>query len=364
MPNSTRCLYDHQKKVIAQYSPTVAVSVAEEFGLKSGKDTNGLINAALRKIGFDHVFETSFGADVMVIEQADEFIRRFESGEDLPLITGCCPAWIKFAEQYYPEFLGNISTVKSPQQIVGSLIRSWVAKNGGYNPADIYSVSIMPCTAKKYEAQRVEMTRKGIADIDTVLTTRELVRLIRLNGIDMNHLDPEPADEPMGAMSSAGKLFGVSGGPLEALLRTVYYKLAGEELTSLRMTKLRANRTFKEISIKIGEKELSVVAVSGMAEAVKLLSDVTSGRKKPHIIEIMACPHGCVNGGGQPVKPDESVIRNRIKAIYDGDNRNMIKVAHRNPQILKVYEELLEKPGSSKSRELLHITYEHKETVN
>ncbi len=357
-------LYDHRKKVIAQYSPTVAVSVAEEFGLKSGRDTNGLINAALRKIGFDKVFETSFGADLMVIEQADEFIKRYESKERLPLITGCCPAWIRFAEQNYPDLLANISSVRSPQQIMGSLIRHWITGKGGYNPAEIYSVSVMPCTAKKYEAQRTEMTSKGIADIDTVLTTRELVRLIRLHGIDMNHLDPEPADEPMGAMSSAGKLFGVGGGPLEALMRTVYYKLTGEELTNLRMTKLRASRTYKEMSLKTGKKEISIIAVSGLAEAVKLIAEVRAGRKKPDIIEILACPYGCVNGGGQPVQPNEMTIRNRIKALYDADNKERIKVAHRNPQILRIYDEVLEKPGSSKSKEWLHTSYHPKEEAN
>ncbi len=357
-------LYDHRKKVIAQYSPTVAVSVAEEFGLKAGRDTNGIINAALRKIGFDKVYETSFGADLMVIEQAEEFIRRLESGKNLPLITGCCPSWIRYAEQYYPDFLENITTVRSPQQITGSLIRNWGPASDDEDPANIYSVSVMPCTAKKYEAQRVEMTRKGIPDIDAVLTTRELVRLIRLHGIDMDHLNPEPSDEPMGAMSSAGKLFGVGGGPLEALLRTVYYKLTGEELTNLRMLKLRSSRTIKEMSLKIGKKELSIVAVSGMAEVVKFLAEVKSGRKKPDIIEIMACPLGCVNGGGQPVRPDESTIRNRVKALYDADNKEMIKVAHKNPQILRVYDELLEAPGSRKCIEMLHTTHTHKEAAN
>ncbi len=259
--------------------------------------------------------------------------------------------------------MGNISTVRSPQQIVGSLIRNWVAETCGYNPAEIYSVSIMPCTAKKYEAQREEMTRKGLPDIDAVLTTRELVRLIRLNGIDMNHLDPEPADEPMGAMSSAGKLFGTGGGPMEALLRTIYYKLTGEEMAVPRINKLRVSRTFKEMNLKVGKRELSVVAVSGMAEAAKLIADLRAGRRNPDIIEIMACPHGCVNGGGQPVRQEEEAIRNRIKILYEADNKEMIKVAHRNPQVLRVYEELLETPGSSKSMELLHLSYRQKEAI-
>ncbi len=358
-------LYDHQKKVIVQYSPTVAVSIAGEFGMKQGRDVNGLINAALRKIGFDKVFETSFGADLMVVEQAAEFIIRYESGDDLPLITGGCPAWIRYAEQYLPDFLPNISTVRSPQQIVGSLVRTWIADKLETGRQDIYSVSVMPCTAKKHEAQRVELTHGGLQDIDAVLTTRELARLIRLNGIDMNHLEPEPSDEPMGALSSAGKLFGTGGGTLEALMRTIYYKLTGEELTGMRMTKLRTARTYKEMIIRTGRKELSVIAVSGMAEAVRLLHDIRAGKKKPHVVEIMACPYGCVNGGGQPPASDESVLRARMKALYDADNKEMIKVAHRNPQILQLYNELLGSPGSKESMKLLHTSYTfQKELIN
>ncbi|MBE0652794.1 MAG: iron hydrogenase small subunit, partial [Bacteroidales bacterium] len=343
---------------------TISASVAEEFSLKSGIDIAGIINAALRKIGFDHVFETVFGADMLVIEQAKEFIDRFEKGEKLPLLTSCCPAWIKFAEDRYPDLFPHLSVVKSPQQIMGSAIRNFVPAITGIQPETIFSVSIMPCTAKKYEAQKVEMSQKGVPDIDRVLTVRELVRLIRLHGIDMDHLEPEPADEPMGAMSSAGKLFGVSGGSLEALIRTVYFRLTGKELESLRMSKLRSIRNLKEMTLKAGKRELNVAAVSGMAAAVNLLDAIRTGKKSYDIIEIMACPGGCINGGGQPIRHDEGILKNRAKALYDFDSRDMIKLAHKNPQVIKAYEVYYDKPGSEKCINQLHTSFSAREVIN
>jgi iron only hydrogenase large subunit-like protein len=270
---------------------------------------------------------------------------------------------VKFAEQFYPELIPHISPVRSPQQIMGSLIRSWYVKSMQINPADVYSVSIMPCTSKKFEAQRFEMSSKGIADIDTVLTTREFARLIRLHGIDMDHLDPEPADEPMNSMSSAGKLFGVSGGSLEALLRTIYYKYTGKELTNYRLSKLRMSRNVKEMSLKIGKKDINIAAVSGMANAVKLLEEVRAKRKKIDIIEVMACQGGCVNGGGQPIVHDENAVKNRSRAIYDFDSKEILKVAHKNVQVQKLYDELLDFPLSPKACELLHTSYTAKEII-
>jgi iron-only hydrogenase group A len=358
-----RILDDKKKTTVAHYSSTISASIAEEFSLKNGSDTNGIINAALRKIGFDKVFETSFAADMLIIEQAEEFLKRYEKGENLPLITSCCPAWVKFAEQSYPELLDKLSTVKSPQQIMGSAIRSYFTSESEVKAEDIFSVSIMPCTAKKYEAQKVEMTRKGLPDIDTVLTVREFVRLIKLHGIDMDHLEPEPADEPMGTMSSAGKLFGASGGALEALMRTVYYRLSGKELESFRMNKLRSSRGLKEMTLRFGKKEIHIAAVSGMVAAMNLLEAIKSGKKSYHVIEIMACPGGCVNGGGQPVHHEEANIKNRAKALYDFDNRDMIKVAHKNPQVLRAYDKYYEKPGSAKCLQELHTRFSVKEVL-
>jgi iron-only hydrogenase group A len=359
----SHALYDPEKILVAQYSPTIPVSLAEEFGLKGGKDINGLINAALRKIGFSKVYESSFAADVNIIEMAEEFIKRFEKGENLPLITGDCPAWIKYAEQFTPGILPNISTVKSPQQITGTLIKTWLAEKENINPLKIYSVSIMPCTAKKFEGQRVEMTRKGISDIDTVLTTRELARLIRLHGIDMDQLEPEPSDDPMVGISSSGKLFSVSGGVMESLLRTVYYKWTGKELDDSKLPKLRGFKPVREAQLKIGKTELNVVAVSGLSHAIHVLDEIRNHKKHYDIIEIMACPGGCVAGGGQPIRKDENAVRNRIKGVYENDIREHIKAAHKNPQVIALYEEFLSEPMSKKCIELIHTTYTQREVL-
>jgi iron-only hydrogenase group A len=356
-------LHDPVKIPVAQYSSTVSVSLAEEFGLKGGKDINGIINAALRKIGFKKVFESSFAADVNVLEMAEDFRKRKESGERLPMITGDCPAWVKYAEQHSTDLLGNICTVKSPQQITGALIKTWISEKENISPANIYSVSIMPCTAKKFEGQRVEMTRKGISDIDTVLTTRELARLIRLHGIDIEHLEPEPSDDPMGGVSSSGKLFGVSGGVLESLLRTVYYKSTGKELDDTKLPKLRSSRPVREVQIRIGNDELRAVAVSGISHAIQVLEEVRIGKKQYDIIEITACPGGCVAGGGQPIRADENAVRNRIKTLYDYDNRDLFKVAHKNPQVIGLYDDYLTEPMSAKSMEILHTRFSPREVL-
>ena len=359
----SNALHDPEKIIIAQYSPTIAVSLAEVFGLKGGKEINGKINAALRKIGFHKVYESSFAADVNVIEMAEDFLKRQKEGDRLPMITGDCPAWIKYTEQFTPDFLRNITSVKSPQQIAGSLIKTWIAEREKINPANIYSVSIMPCIAKKSESQRVEMTRKGISDIDTVLTTRELARLIRLHGVEIEQLEPEPPDEPMGGISSSGKLFGVSGGVMESLLRTIYYKSTGKDLEEAKLPKLRNTRLVKETQLKIGKTELKVIAVSGISQAMHLLEQIRNKKKYYDIIEIMACPGGCVAGGGQPVRTEEGALRNRVKALYDSDSREPLKPAHRNPQVLALYEDFLTEPMSKKSIELLHTSFTPREVL-
>ncbi len=359
----SNALHDPEKILVAQYSPSISVSLAEEFGLKGTRDINGIINAALRKIGFNKVYESSFAADVNILEMAEEFLKRQEKGEGLPMITGDCPAWVKYAEQHTPDMLPFLTSVKSPQQITGTLIKTWISEKEKINPAAIYSVSIMPCTAKKFEGQRVEMTRKGISDIDTVLTTRELARLIRLHGIDIDLLEPEPSDDPMGGISSSGKLFGVSGGVMESLLRTIYYKHSGNELDETKLPKLRSFKPIREAQLKLGNTEISVVAVSGMNHAVKVLDEVRNKKKHYDIIEIMACPGGCVAGGGQPITKDENAIKNRIKALYEIDNREHIKTAHKNPQVIALYEDFLSEPMSKKSIELLHTTFTPREVI-
>ncbi len=356
-------LSDPGKLKVVQYSPTIAESVANEFNLKNGSDINGIINATLRRIGFDKVFETSFGGDLRIIEQANEFLKRMERSENLPLITSCCPSWVKFAEQYYHDMLAMLSQVKSPQQLTGSAIRNYLPFITDVKSEDIYSVSIMPCTAKKYEAQRVEMTKNGLQEIDLVITVREFIRLIRLHGIDMNVIEPEGADEPMGGISSAGKLSGASGGSLEALLRTIYYRITGKEQENFRLNKLRSIRSLKEGTFKAGKKELKIAAVSGMKEASDLFERIRSGKKHYDIVEVMACPGGCVNGGGQPIIQDSNIVRSRVKALYDQDNKDIIKVAHKNPQIIQAYDKYYEKPGGEKSMNELYTKFEEKQVL-
>jgi len=355
-------LHNPAKILIAQYSPTIGLSLPEEFGIKNSKDVISIINSALKKIGFSKVFETSAGSDLYVAEMAEEFIQRLNRDENMPLITGCCPAWVKFAEQNMPEFLDNITTVKSPQQITGSLVKTWYAEKEKISPDDIYSVSIEPCTARKYEAQRVEMTRKGVPDIDLVITTRELSRLIRLHGLNIDQLAHEMPDGPFISAGSTGKLHGISGGLTEAFLRTVTFMLTGLEPAKDDLARLRTQRAVREGTLKVGNREISYAAVSGMANAVKLLKEVRSGRKKYHFIEVMACKGGCIAGGGQMIGRDEMINKQRIKSIYESDAREIMNSSYKNPLVAALYGEFLEKPLSKKSKQYLHISFSSRDT--
>jgi NADH-quinone oxidoreductase subunit G/NADP-reducing hydrogenase subunit HndD len=349
------------KKVVIQYAPAITVSIAEEFGLEPGRDMNGVLNAALRKIGFSHVFDTSFAADLTIMEESAELIDRVQNGGILPLITSCCPAWVKYAEEYAVDFLPNLSSCKSPQQMLGAVIKTFFAEKIDQNPEDIYSVSIMPCTAKKFEAQREEMTHQGITDVDAVLTTRELAQMIRLYGIDLNKLEPELTDSPLGIRSSAGKLFGGSGGVMEAALRTAYFKLTGEELTEFKISAVRGLKGRKETQIQVGDLTLGVAVVSGLKNAKILLDEIRDGRKDIHFIEIMSCPGGCIAGGGQHIGAEEDAIHSRIKALYAIDEASAVKVSHKNPEVIELYREFLGDPLSHKAHELLHTSYEKRD---
>jgi iron-only hydrogenase group A len=350
-------LDDPTKTVVVQYAPSITVSIAKEFGLPAGKDLNGVMNAALRKIGFDKIFDTSFSADLTIMEESAELIDRIVNGGKLPMITSCCPGWVKYAEEFANDFIPNVSSCKSPQQMMGAIIKSYFAEMENLDPKDIYSVSIMPCTAKKFEAQREEMTNKGISDVDAVLTTRELVELIKLYGIDIENIEPEMTDSPLGARSSAGKIFGASGGVMEAALRTAYFKLTGQELIQFKIHSVRGSGAIKEAKIKIGDLEVGVAVVNGLANAKIILDEIRNGRNDLHFIEIMACPDGCINGGGQPIGSDYSAVAARTKALYDIDDKESLKVSHKNPEIKELYDEYLEKPLGHKSHELLHTTY-------
>ena len=354
---------DPNKIVVVQHAPAVSVSFAEEFGMKPGTDVNGLMVAALRRMGFDYVFDTSFSADLTIMEEASELIHRIQNGGKLPMITSCSPGWIKYAEQFYPGLLDNISTCKSPQQMLGAVIKSYFAKQKGIDPKNIYSVSIMPCTAKKFEAFRPEMAHNKTPDIDAVISTRELVRLINMFGIEFETLGYETADSPLGTRSSAGKLFGASGGVMEAALRTAYHMLTGDELKSLQVEAVRGMEGIKTTSITVGDIKLGFAVVNGIGNAAKLLDEVKKGRDDLHFIEIMTCPGGCIAGGGQPLGTDPEKIKARMKRLYAIDREDSIRTSHSNKSVQELYDKFLGKPLGEKSHELLHTHYSKKDVM-
>jgi NADH-quinone oxidoreductase subunit G/NADP-reducing hydrogenase subunit HndD len=349
---------DPEMTVVVQHAPAVSVSLAEEFGMKPGQDINGVLVAALRRLGFDRVFDTSFTADLTIMEEGSELVKRVKEGGKLPMMTSCSPGWIRFVETFYPEMTGNLSTCKSPQQMMGAVIKTYFAAKEGISPEKIFSVSIMPCTAKKFEAARPEMMREGVADVDAVLTTRELARWIRMRGLDLNALSAEAADTPFGQRSSAGKLFGASGGVMEAAVRSGYYLLTGEELGELKLKALRGMKAVKTASVPVNGLTLEVAVVSGLGNAKKLLEEVMAGERTVHFMEVMTCPGGCVGGGGQPRSLDGQAVKERMAALYEIDRDAPMRVSHKNPEILRLYEEFLGEPLGHKSHELLHTHYE------
>lgn len=356
-------LAQKEKTVVVQYAPSISVSIAEAFGMKPGTDLNGVMNAALRKMGFNHVFDTTFGADLTIMEEASELVHRIANGGKLPMFTSCCPGWIKYAEEFAPDMLDNLSSCKSPQQMQGAVIKSYFAEQANLKPEDIISVSIMPCTAKKFEATRPTMGKNGTPDIDIVLTTRELIEMIKLYGIDMHNINPEMTDSPMGIRSSAGKIFGASGGVMEAALRTGYKMLTGEELADFRIEAVRGLEGRKEAKIKINDLEVGVAVVSGLSNAQALIDEIRNGRSDIHFIEVMTCPGGCINGGGQRIGADDKVIVSRMKSLYEIDDNETLKVSHKNPEIIELYEKFLGKPLGHKSHELLHTHYMERDVL-
>jgi NADH-quinone oxidoreductase subunit G/NADP-reducing hydrogenase subunit HndD len=348
---------------VIQFSPTVPASIGEDFNIKASKDILNLLRAALKKIGFRQVFDTSMAADLTIMEEAAEFVERFLRHEKLPMFTSCCPAWVRYVEHAKPLLRSNLSTTASPQQMMGRVIKNYITSSAGQNIDDVFVVSVMPCTAKKDEAS-LDRRKDGTSrNVDAVLTTRELVRLIRLLGIDFSSLDPEPSDTHYGMRSSAGNLFGISGGHLEGLLRTIHHMMTGQEMSTLKINELRGLKGKKEARVKIGKTVFKVVAVSGLMNVKTLVEDIEAGREDFSIVEVMACPNGCINGGGQKLNPDERNLKSRMKALYDVDEEEMIKVAHKNPVIIDLYDKFLAKPGSDQNKDLLHVTNINKEEL-
>jgi NADH-quinone oxidoreductase subunit G/NADP-reducing hydrogenase subunit HndD len=353
----TAALNDPETFVVVQHAPAVSVSLAEEFGIKPGKDINGVMTAAMRQLGFHRVFETSFAADLTIMEEGSELVHRLKNGGKLPMMTSCSPGWIKYVEQFFPEYRENLSSCKSPQQMMGAVVKSFFAEREGIDPKKIFSVSVMPCTAKKFEAQRPEMARHGTPDIDAVLTTRELARLIRVFGIDIDAIEPEAADTPFGQRSSAGKLFGASGGVMEAAIRSAHFLVTGEELKELKVAAVRGLDGVKEAKVQINGTTLGVAVVSGLMNARKLLEQIKAGRDDLHFIEVMTCPGGCINGGGQPMNHDPDAVRARMKALYKIDRDEHTRCSHHNKSVQRLYDEFLGEPLGHHSHELLHTHY-------
>lgn len=343
--------------VVVQTAPAIRVSLGEEMGLGVGGIVTGQMVAVLRRLGFDKVFDTNFTADLTIMEEGHEFIARLQEGGKLPLITSCSPGWIKFCEHYYPQLLDNLSTCKSPQQMFGAMAKTYYAEKAGIDPAKIFVVSIMPCTAKKFERTRPEMTDTGFSDVDAVLTTRELGKMISQTGIDIAGLPDEDFDDPLGISTGAAAIFGATGGVMEAALRTAYEVITGQQLEQVDFYSVRGIQGIKEAELEIDGQKICVAVAHGLGNARKILDEVVAGDKEYHFIEIMACPGGCIGGGGQPQPTTMEKREQRIKAIYEVDASMELRKSHENPAIKKLYEEYLGEPLGHKSHQLLHTTY-------
>ena len=362
-------LKDPDSIVIVQTAPAVRVALGEEFGMEIGTNVTGKMVTALKRLGFNKVFDTNTGADLTIMEEANEFINRFKNNDNLPMITSCSPGWVKYIEMNYPELLPHLSSCKSPHEMFGAIIKTYYAKKENIDPKKIYVVSVMPCIAKKFERQREEMKEEELFDVDNVITTRELARMIKQANIEFDKLEDSKFDSPMGEATGAGAIFGVTGGVMEAALRTAQDTLTGENLPQINFEEVRGTQNIKRANIKIVGKEIKVVAASGLANAKTILEEIKQGKADYQFVEIMACPGGCIMGGGQPIKSSKiqaevDVKKLRAQALYSIDEKSVIRKSHENPVMKKIYKEFLGKPGSELAEELLHTAYEKREKYN
>lgn len=357
---------DPEKFVIVQTAPSIRATLGECFGMPIGTDVEGKMVAALRRLGFDKVFNTDFSADLTIMEEANELIERIQNGGVLPMITSCSPGWVKFCEHYYPDLLDHLSSCKSPQQMAGAIFKTWYAQKNNIDPKNIVSVSIMPCTAKKFEVGRDDQNAAGVADVDIALTTRELGRLIDRAGIDFVNLPDEEFDPTLDIATGAGAIFGATGGVMEAALRTAADTISGKSLDNVEYKEVRGTDGIKEAVYNVAGTDIKVAIASGLSNANAILKKIRNGEADYQFIEIMCCPGGCVNGGGQPIQP--ASVRNfndlksmRAKVLYDKDANMSIRKSHESPIIKMLYDEYLEKPGSHKAHEVLHTSYVKRE---
>lgn len=364
--NVWAAIADPDKFVCVQPAPAVRAALGEEFGLPIGTGVTGKMVASMRRLGFDKVFDTDFGADLTILEEGTELLGRINNGGVLPMITSCSPGWITYCEKFFPEFIPNLSSCKSPHEMTGAMIKSYYAEKMGIDPEKIFVVSVMPCTAKKYEAQRPELVTNGLRDVDAVLTVREYARMVKTAGIDFVDLDDEDFDSILGESTGAGVIFGATGGVMEAALRTVYEKVTGKELKNLDFTAVRGFEGIKEAEIDLNGTKITVAVAHGTGNAEKLLKAIKAGEKNYTFIEIMCCPGGCITGGGQPIVNAKTLMsvnvkELRAKVLYDEDAAKPKRKSHENAEVMNLYKEFLGEPNSHKAHELLHTTYSAKE---
>lgn len=350
---------------IVQIAPAVRASIGEEYKLPLGTNVTGQLVTALRRLGFKKVFDTNFAADLTIMEEGTELISRITNNGTLPMFTSCCPGWVKYIEQNRPQLLQHVSSCKSPHEMEGAILKTYYAEKIGVDPKKIFVVSIMPCTVKKFESDRAELVNDKMQDVDAVLTTRELVRLFKMAGIDFNDLAEDNFDNPLGESTGAAAIFGTSGGVMEAALRTAYFKLTGSELENLELNDIRGNSGIKECSVDINGNKINVAVVNGIGNIEKVLDEVENGESEYNFIEVMACPGGCINGGGQPIHQESDKVIKRIKVLYEIDEKAKYRRSHENESVKKIYNEYFDEPNSHKAHEILHTSYlNRKELLN
>ena len=360
-----KAIHDPKKTVVAQIAPAVRVAIGEAFRIPyGGINTTGQIVAAMKRMGFDIVYDTSFSADLTVVEEANEFLIRKSKGENLPLFTSCCPGWVKFAEQYFPKLLNNLSTCRSPQQMMGSLVKENLPKELGKDRKDVVMVSIMPCTAKKFEAQRPEFKTQGVADVDYVLTTQELARMIEEAGLSPSKLEPASFDMPLGFKTGAGVIFGNTGGVTEAVLRYAVGKLTGKNPVQYEFTEVRGEEALRVVKVNVGGAELSLAVVYGLAKAREVVESIMAGKLKVDLVEVMACPGGCIGGAGQPVSREiASRRKERAASLYNADRLLDLHCSQENHYVNECYKQHLGEPCGHESHRLLHTHYHHRRRI-
>ena len=361
-----KALRDEEKYVIVQTAPAVRAALGEEFGMPIGTNVTGKMVTALKTMGFDKVFDTNTGADFTIMEEANELIERMNNNGTFPMITSCSPGWVRYREMNYPELIPHLSTCKSPHEMFGALLKSYYAEKEGIDPKKMYVVSVMPCIAKKFESQREEMENSEMRNVDSVITTRELSRMIKQAHIEFTNLQDTNFDSPMGEATGAAAIFGTTGGVMEAALRTAQDTLTGQDLDKIDFEAVRGGEGIKKATVNIAGKEIKVVAASGLANAQKIMEEIKSGKADYQFVEIMACPGGCVMGGGQPIRTSKErssidIRKLRADCLYSIDEKSTVRKSHENPIVKKIYKDYLEKPGSHKVHELLHTEYQERQ---